>query len=657
MKKQHSNRSNNLLKKANTNSKKIALISPMLVVAAIIVLFVLPGAITSFPSAAQSSTTSSTTTTYVTTTTTTTSSASAPPPALSTVAPNGDVNWPYYGNDLANTRFQNVNLINPSNINNLTIAWVYHTRRQSMTSISSFETSPIEINGTMYITDGQDVTYALNAVTGKLKWMYNPAQEMPPLSSVMVCCGQDNRGVAVGNGMVYLARLDDVIVGLNQHTGKQLWATTVANYKLNYAETMAPQFYNNEVIVGISGGDELTSGFVKALDANTGNVLWTFNTTVPATYDNSTQQLGGAPVWGNPTIDPSLGLVYVVTGNPGSDLNGEYRNGTNLYSDSLVALNIKTGQIAWYWQATHHDLWDWDWTQPATLFTSQGQPAIGGCSKEGQYWILNRETGKPIFPYTNVSTPPGPSWQNAYPYQPVSSVQSLTPIGVQNNTIPFPQDVPNVSRVPMFTPPSQTPAMYQPSADSGCEWVPQAYSPVTQDVYYPGRYFPEISLAYPGTTKGTTGNESGWGSGTQQAGTGVTPYAIYGAVNVNTGKIVWEHTYPNTLATSGSLVAGQVVFNGLDSGMFYAYNASNGAVLWSFNGAAAGEARMNIGGASGAPIAYVVNGQEYIAMAFGGNNLERTGHQIMSPLGDALVVFHLGNPAPNTKPACRLCVP
>lgn len=589
--------------------RKLSIIS-LLVLAGIIVLFVLPGVLTSASGLVQQ--TASATTTSVT------------PPV------SGNVNWSYYGNSLSNTRFQNLNQINPSNVASLKVAWVFHTGIVNPTT--SFEDSPIVINGIMYVTSPHDDLFAVNATTGKQIWAYHPESQMAPYHFfVKEGAVVANRGVAYGNGAVYLARLDDVIVALNAQTGKILWQNTIASYKAGHFITMAPQFADGMVFVGTSGGETMQSppNHLFALNAETGKAQWIFSPVVNSTWAGNSWDHGGMAFWATPAVDPSLGLIYVNVGNPSPDFNGKPRAGTNLYSNCLVALKISSGQVAWYFQGVHHDLWDFDFTNAPVLFTAKGQPAVADIDKDGQYFIINRETGSPIFPVSEVPVPStSPSWQNAWPTQPISSVQSLTPL-----TLPH-TPAQKLKLVPEFTPPQPQRLVFQPATDGGKEWPSQAYSPLTGYVYYGTHSFPEEEIS-------NSHDPYAFGSSSVQPVPGIPKsdyYGVFGATSTVTGKVVWNVTYndPSNEVDAAPVVAGNLVFFGQDNGTFHAYNAQTGQELWSFNTPAM---VPGAGGADGQAIAYVVNGVEYIAMPFGGNS----GNAVVSnsPVGDALVVFSL----------------
>jgi quinohemoprotein ethanol dehydrogenase len=554
--------------------------------------------------------------------------------------------WPLYGKDLANTRFQDVDQINPTNVGGLKVAWVFHTG--VLDPKAELEVSPIEVNGTVYITDGHDDVFAVDATTGAQKWAYKPttiAGEMPPLDQISVCCGRNNRGVvfvpgaAGGRDEVIYGRLDDVVVALDAQTGAVVWKTTVADFHSRVAINMAPQSANGRVIVALSGGEFLVRGQVIALDTATGNVAWRFFTAQPGTWGGGTWKKGGAMAWQNPSIDPDLGLVYTGTGNPSPDLNGVSRIGDNLYSASVVALDLMTGQLRWYFQETHHDLWDYDATMTTVLFpvekNGQTIPALGHCSKNGNYYILDRRDGQPVYPVTEVPVPTTPAWQHPAPTQPVSSVEPLTPLTFVPGTIDFNLLPAEITLAPQYTPPQQQEFLMVPGADGGCEGIAQAYSPRTKFVYYGTRYEPTTFQTAPNNKKPINGLFLG--SSFEDVVPGVTAFGIFGATDTTTGKVTWKINVDQP-AKSGMLIAGDLAFFGEGNGKFHAVSAATGAQLFTYDGPA-DPTQHDVGGAQAAPVAYVVNGKEFIVNAFGGNVPDRSFPP--NPVGDAVIAFTL----------------
>lgn len=547
-------------------------------------------------------------------------------PALIRADSDDQRDWRHYGNDLGNMRFQDADQINPHNVHKLGVAWVFHTG--VLDDEASLEVSPLVVGDTMYVTSGHDDVFALHASTGEKRWEYHPLSEMPPLSQLSICCGRANRGVAFGDDKIFVGRLDDVLVALDAATGAVAWKTTVVDWHDRYAITMAPQFVNNLVLVGVSGGEFKVRGQLVAYDAATGHEVWRFFTTEPGTWAGDSWKTGGATVWQTPAVDPALGLAYINTGNAAPDVSGENRAGMNLYSASIVAVDIATGKPRWFFQEVHHDLWDYDAAQATMLFPvmKQGQviPALGQCGKNGSYYILDRRTGAPVFPVTEVPVPTTPDWQHPWPTQPVSSVEPLVRLGI----IFTPPS--GVTPAPEYTPPRQDDVLIQPGDDGVCEFPPAAFSPRTKYVYYGGRYEPTLFSSFPG-------NSSFLGSTFEEEVPGVTEhdFGVFGATDTTTGKVVWRVRVPQP-AKSGLLVAGDLVFFGEGNGRFHAADARTGRVLWTFHPERVREA----GGAQAAPIAFVDNGREFIVNAFGGNRADRDAFG-PNPVGDAIVAFSL----------------
>jgi quinohemoprotein ethanol dehydrogenase len=573
-----------------------------------------------------------------------------------------NIEWPRYGHDLANTRFQDVDQINASNAAEIRVSWVFHTG--VLDPNAELEVSPIEVDGRLYVTDGHDDVFALDAATGKQKWAYKPTQipgEMPSLDKVFACCGLNNHGVAFVPGsprkddgsnsdfaaddkgdreqgspaMVVFGRLDDVVVALNARTGTVIWKTAVVDFHSRAAINMAPQFAHGLIIVGLSGGEYEIRGQVIALKAESGEVAWRFHTTLPESWAGDSWKHGGAPVWQTPTVDEHLNLVYVATGNAGPDINGINRAGENLFSASIVALNLDTGKPRWHFQETHHDLWDYDSAQPTMLFNVEQDgykiPALGHCSKNGNYYILDRRNGEPIFPVREVAVPESPAWQNAWPTQPVSSVEPLTPLDFVPGTIDKTELPKDLTLAPQYTVPQEHPMLIAVGDDGGCEGIPAAFSPRTHFIYYGARYEPAMYHTFPANT----GPDAGGlflGSTFAEVIPGVTDFGIFGATDSRTGKVIWKIKVPQP-AKSGMLVAGDLVFFGEGNGKFHAVDAATGQMLFTFDGTSV----PNGGGAQAAPVAYVVGGKEFVVNAFGGNIPDR--QFAPNPVGDAIIAF------------------
>jgi quinohemoprotein ethanol dehydrogenase len=393
------------------------------------------------------------------------------------------------------------------------------------------------------------------------------------------------------------------------------------------------------VTIGIGSEVVGLGGHLDAYNPTTGKLLWRFYTCDPNTWPSNTMQGGG--VWQTPTFDPTLNMVYFAVGNPGDASLGVNREGANLYSDSIVALDATTGELQWFFQMVHHDLWDFDAAQPVMLFSWNGIPAIHGTTKAGYDFILDRASGESLFPYEEVAVPPTPAAVAAYahpwPTQPVSSIESLARFTVDPASVP-----PGAVAVPEFTPPSPKAQVYQPGFVAGYEWFPAAYSPRTNMIYSPAIYHPELAVLdeYPDPVAACVGmiiDECGLISNAFSGTPGVDS-GVYGAINALTGKVAWSIPLLADTPTSGMTVAGDLVFFADGSGIVYGVSASTGEILWVYDS-------LTVPGAgapdSTGPAVYEVGGVEYVAMEFGGGSLlvDVAGGEPIN--GNVLIAFAL----------------
>lgn len=562
----------------------------------------------------------------------------AAPVAAAAPAPAGK-DWPNYGGDYYNRRYSSLDQINTTNVKDLKAAWKFHIGFGDKPS--SFETTPVVIDGVMYITSGRNDVWALGAKNGNVKWEYHPNFQNLGEPDIKVCCGIVNRGVAVGSGKVFVARIDGQLVALDQETGKVAWQVEVGSPKDGYSETMAPQFYNGLVIIGISGAEYLTRGYVSAYDATNGKLVWRWfvvpepgqpgSETWPAGSD--IWKAGGGTMWTTPSIDSELGLVYVTTGNPGPDLDGSVRKGDNLYTDSIVALEVMTGKYRWHYQTVHHDIWDYDATSPAVLFdtTINDKPVKGlaHAGKTGFVYILDRVTGKPLVPINEK--PVGQSEKQATSAtQPIPEGDPFVAIDATGLDSVY-------KKGPIFSAFEEEPVLMLPGANGGTEWSPISYNPDTNFVYIAGINQPMIFTMHP------TNIEHGTiklGSSFVQV-PGMDTSGTLTAIDVRTNKIAWQKPQKYMMIGGTTTTAGGLVFVGQGDGNFEAYDAKTGDLLWQFQTGA---------GANAAASVYEVDGEEYVAIASGGN------FQLNFPRGDTVWVFSLKGlgpaaapPAPATK--------
>jgi quinohemoprotein ethanol dehydrogenase len=537
-----------------------------------------------------------------------------------------ELDWSNYGNDVGNMRYANIDQITPANVSQLKPAWTFHTAVLGDANMS-MEMTPIVINNVMYITTGDDDVFALNATTGKQIWHYSPTTDTPPMplpSTLPICCHNDNRGVAVGGGLVFNARLDAKLVALNQTTGKVVWETVVDLSSKGAAMTLAPLYIKAsngtqaEVIVGVTGGEFAVRGHLDAYNPATGKLLWRFWTTNPATYAGTSWQTGGASIWGTPTFDPVLNMVYFSTGNAAPNGYVASRAGTNLYSASILALDATSGELQWFFQEAHHDMWDFDGPQPTLLFTWNGIPAIEHTNKTGYTWLLDRASGESLFPYNEVAIPPTPAdalFQHPWPTQPVTTIGTLAEHAVEPSSLP-----PGAIAAPMWTTISPTVKVFQPNGSTAMEWPPAAYSPRTHMFYSHARYSPSYSGRSP------TGDRLP--AGPTLLG---VHHGVYGAINTLTGRVAWTIPVTTTTPGSGMTVAGDLFFFGDSTGLFYAASAATGQILWVFDS----WTEPNATGGNASAAIYESNGVEYVVYGFGGE----PGSSF--ELGDAVIAFAL----------------
>ena len=313
--------------------------------------------------------------------------------------------WVTNGGNLTNQRYSALKQIDTTNVKQLKGAWMTRVKGSGFGGKYSFEATPLVKDGVMYIVTGNDDVFALNAKTGEILWERWSGIDQQ-ISTV--CCGWDNRGLAMGEGMLFLGQLDANVVALDIKTGKEVWRAPIEDWRNGYGITSAPLYYDGIVYSGITGGEFGVRGRLTALDAKTGKILWRWYTlpsagevgsdTWPAGSDHATR--GGATIWNTPALDPDLGLIYFATGNCGPDYDGSMREGDNLFCASIVALKAKTGEYVWHFQEVHHDIWDYDATSPVVLFDTviNGQPrkGIAEAGKTGWVYILDRTNGKPL---------------------------------------------------------------------------------------------------------------------------------------------------------------------------------------------------------------------------------------------------------------------
>lgn len=514
--------------------------------------------------------------------------------------------WLHSNGNYAQTRFYPASQINTGNVSKLRPAFVFQTA-----VMESMETAPLVVNGIMFLTTSYNHVYAIDAVTGEEFWHYK--HKMGPVTTY--CCGPNNRGVAAHGDLLFMGTLDAKLVALNAKTGALVWETEIADPEKGYSETMAPTVIDGKVLIGTNGGEYGIRGFVKAFDAKTGNLLWTFNTIpekghegVWATHDATGRNmlrdiaaekatlaknggdffetLGGG-VWMTPAIDTETRTVYFVVGNPSPDLYGDIRPGDNLYTDSIVAVDLDTGAYKSHFQYIAHDVWDLDAVSPPIITTAKGKDG-----KDRKVVIHGGKTG------------------HVY----VHDAKTLELIRFSEAMVP---------QENMWVLPTPDGARMLPGANGGVEWNPLAIHPKLRMSYAANLHQP---MTYHVEAAEYPGGDKLWLGGAFKVIPGEKQFGVLSAVNLDTGKIAWSAKTDQPLMGGVLATAGNLVLTGEGNGMFNAYDAKNGKKLWSFNCGA---------GVNAPPVSYTVNGKQYIAVAAGGNT------QLDFKRGNSVFVFAL----------------
>jgi quinohemoprotein ethanol dehydrogenase len=560
--------------------------------------------------------------------------AAAPEFSTEELATEAGGNWITNGGSLSNDRFSTLDEINTENIDGLKGDFVTKIGKEATSAKFSAEGQALEYEGTMYISDGADDVFAISAKTGRVIWTYEPHLPPDPLGEV-VCCGWDNRGVAIGDGMVFDSQLNGDQVALDMETGKVVWNTEVVKPGSGFSITSAPLYYEGKVYVGGSGGEYGVRGRLTALDAKTGKVDWRFWTTPGPgeTGHNTWPQTGeawkhgGASIWNTPSVDPKLNEIYFSTSNA-SPWVGSEREGDNLFTSSIVALNAETGKYKWHYQQVHHDLWDFDSPSPTVLFNGEmngeQREAIGEPSKTGWVYLVDRKTGKPIYPIPEVKVPQDSSQKTAAtqpePTMERFSPAEATPEAVENAEAAVSGDKPKPKVIgsPIFTPMSTDPSQLNLVGDSavgGDNWPASSYDS-EKNLYFVCSQAGSSGLIVPPEPQKYSEGETYIGSDTVvSSGFNTTGYLT--AYDMSTGKIAWQDQFGESCYSGAVSTAGGLVFVGQNNGELQAFDVETGKKVWSFQTGAGANTTVTV---------FENQGEEKIAFYAGGNSLAATSH-------------------------------
>ena len=486
-------------------------------------------------------------------------------------------NWLMYSGTLDSQRFSGLDQIHNRNVGELELKWSYHIRQ-----LDRAETTPLVVDGVMFITESPSNVAAVDAATGRPFWRY----DHPLPDDLRVCCGRNNRGVAILGETLYMSTLDAHLVAIDGRSGNLLWSAEVADYRGGYSKTAAPLIVKDKVVTGVAGGEFGIRGFLDAYDADTGRREWrTYTIPGPDHPDNQTWagdswRTGGSPTWITGSYDPELNLVYWGTGNPGPDYNGEIRGGDNLYADSVLALDGDTGEMSWYFQFTPHDVHDWDAIQIPVLadidLDGAQRKAMLWANRNGFYYTLDRETGEFLVGKQFARQ----TWAE----------------GLDTNGRP-------IRRPGML--PSREGTLVSPTAGGATNWWSPAYSPRT-GLLYVQAFDGEANFFIRDETYSEGDRFTGGGT---QSPLPIENYqSAIRALDPRTGDLRWE--FPITPRSRAGVLAtaGDLVFSASVDGYFYALDAVTGEALW----------QIALGGPVNAqPMSYAVDGQQYVTMTVG----------------------------------------
>jgi quinohemoprotein ethanol dehydrogenase len=537
-------------------------------------------------------------------------------------------NWLKAGGDLYNRNYSPLKQVNRENVAGLKALWQAHLDGSGLATKYSGEAQPVIYEGVLYIVTGADDVFALSVKSGEILWKHQANLDQ---TISTICCGWTSRGLALGDGKVYVGQLDGSLVALDQKSGKPVWSTQAERWQDGLTITAAPLYYDGMLIVGFAGGERAVRGRVKAFDARDGHLLWTFYT-IPGPgeighetwpKDSDAWKYGGGTVWQTPAADPELGLVYFTTGNPGPDFNGAIRRGDNLFSTSMVAIEAKTGKYRWHFQQVHHDLWDYDGPNPVMLFDvkvgGRVRKAAAEANKAGWVYILDRTNGKPLIGIDEKAVPQEPL-QFTSPTQPFPRGDAFVPHSIDI----APEGYSMVNQGRIFTPFWSEGIVAKPSARGGANWPPSSYDPATDFYYVCATDAPNLFKGGESDQKLPQNGQNYLGGAF--GGMPLPASGIFAALDMKTNRLMWQQRWKDNCYSGSVTTAGGLVFVGRNDGRLTALNSSNGQHLWEFQ----------TGAGVNAPAAvFEYEGEQYVAVYSGGSLFAG------STRGDSVFLFSL----------------
>jgi alcohol dehydrogenase (cytochrome c) len=526
--------------------------------------------------------------------------------AFASVVPAQDgatrADWSYHGGTHFAWRYSALDQVNRTNVSKLVPVWAFQTGDYE----NGLQSTPIVIDGRLYLSTSRSQVFALDAATGRLIWQFKY-----PLPRGTVPYGPQNRGIAVGGGHVLLASYDDYLVAIDEKTGEEAWRTSLDDARqCGCTVTGAPLVVKDKVIVGGAGGDSAHRGYLTAINLKTGRVAWRFYT-IPGpgekgheTWKGDSWRFGGGATWMTGSFDPALNLVYWGVGNAAADLDSRPRfsgegDGANLYTASIVALDADTGKLKWYHQEVPKDVWDFDSAYECVLIDrevrGQMRRLLVHVNKGGYAFVLDRVTGE---------------YLNGYPI-------------VDNHTWTsgLTEDGKFVGRVEPIEGKS---TLICPSALGGKSWNEMAYSPRTRFLYTPTMELcSQETVIAQDAHEGRGFSGGSWVYTRPPDGTYRSHLDAYDPV---TGKRQWSYPYKYFLLASILATGGDLIFTGDPEGFFFALDARTGSKLWSFQTGS---------GHRGSAVTYTVNGRQYVATPSGWGSIASRAMSDLWPEAEA----------------------
>ncbi len=519
-------------------------------------------------------------------------------------------NWLTYSGTYNAWRYSGLNQINQENVKRLLPAWTFQTGDPE----GGFSNTPLVADGVMYISSPRNRVFAINAASGQELWHYY--YSLP--KGTVVSYGPVNRGLALADGLIFMGTLDNHLVALDIHTGKEVWNVNIEDStQCGCNITGAPLVVKDKVLVGVTGGDSAHRGYINAFFTKTGRRAWRF-WTIPGpkepgneTWAGESWKLGGGATWLTGSFDPELNLVYWGIGNPAADLYGGAREGSNLYTDSIVALDADTGNLKWHYQEIPHDVWDWDSAYECVLIdrTIDGvnRKLLVHPNKGGYTWVLDRVTGQFVT-----------AWRFG---ENVSWISGIDHHG---------------KLLGRHEPVKDEPTMVCPSVSGSRSWNHASYSPQTGLFYTAVMEY--CDLITPRKEPLTPGAVAFGGEYAMKRPPQGKAGGHLDAFDPLTGERMWSYRSKYPLLASTLATAGNLIFSGDPEGHFFALDALSGQKLWSFSTGS---------GHRGSPVTYSVNGRQYVAVPSGwGSAVAGAMPQIWPetedfPAGATLFVFAL----------------